>query len=128
MIPPPQKLLSFSPTWAATASGQWQPVTLMMALEGTNASRRPGMIAEHRDVLASFVQVGNQVLASTPWDGPQRPPLGFHLLVFAAELASALNACADEAQRRSCTETVSAATLVAAACLGAVAASHEHGE
>lgn len=121
--------MAHSPTWAvALPSGDWEPVTLVMALEDTPAARRLPMIARHQEVLASFAQIGNQVLATTAWDAPERPGLGFHLLVFAAELASALDACAEPAQRRACAETISGATLVAAACLAAAAARHPHAD
>ncbi|MCA1842982.1 MAG: hypothetical protein LC792_07280 [Actinobacteria bacterium] len=115
-----------SPTWAAAMPSGWQPVTLVMALEEAESSHRPEMITKHREVLDLLVEMGNEVLATSKWDGPERPPMGFNLLLFSAELASALNACSDRTQRRSCTETISAATLVAAACLGATATAHHH--
>ena len=39
-MPPPEEALVHAPTWAAvTPSGEWQPMTLVMALEETTPDR-----------------------------------------------------------------------------------------
>jgi hypothetical protein len=102
------------------------PVTLVAALEREDAAARSGMVEQHRACLAAMVRAADGVIAVTPRDDPGRPGAGLALVMFAAELASAVRP--DEYRGElparlvvACEQTVTAATLAAAACLSGFA-------
>lgn len=133
MIPPAAEALVASPTWARSngqADGSWQPVSLVMALEDEPLSRHAEMISDHRDVLEDLTGLANMLLAQTAFDAVERRGVGYNVVLFAAELASALAGWAgrgriDEGLRRECAEAVTAATLAAAGCLAATITEHQ---
>ena len=97
-------------------------MTLVAALEKENPAARPGMVEQHRAVLSEMVGEADGMIAATPRDDPGRPGSGLALVLFAGELASAVRP--DEFRGElpaglvaACEQTVTAATLTAAACL-----------
>jgi len=94
-----------------------------MVLEQEPASRHEGRVRDHRDALEAMIELSDAVLVSTAIGAPARGPMGFNLLAFAGELASALRhgepgaRSVDPGLRRACLETIAAATLNAAGCL-----------
>jgi hypothetical protein len=131
MLPPPEEALVHPPTWVRGVGPGYQgsdPVTLVMALEEEPTSSHAAMIAAHRDVLSGWVEIGDDVLSTTHPAAPERRAVGFALLVFGAELASALASpwgpavASDE--RIAATEAIAAATLRAAGCLAATVMEH----
>lgn len=120
-----------APTWARRRGKSKrfsEPVTLVDALQAADAAHRPGMVEQHRQCLSSMTHAVDELLAATPWDDLGRPEVGLSLLLFAAELASALrpDQFRDQLpaeQIADCEQTVTAATLAAAACMtGLIAA------
>lgn len=113
------------PTWArrrGKARRFTEAVTLVAALAEEDAAARPGMVERHRACLAEMVGATDGVIAATPLDDPGRPGVGLALVLFAGELASAVRP--DEFRGElpaglvaACEQTVTAATLAAAACL-----------
>ena len=124
-----------SPTWVRRgerAGEVGRPVSLVMALEDEPASRHAGMVSDHRDVLVGQTGLANGLLARTTVDAAERRDVGYNLVVFAAELASALGWLAEHGRvdprlRRDCADAVAAATLAAAACLAATIMRHQAG-
>jgi hypothetical protein len=132
MLPPAGEALVHSPTWVRSggSGGSGQPVSLVMAMEGEPASRHVGMMSDHCDVLVVLTGVANGLLTSTGLDAPERRDVGYNVVLFAAELASAVSWLADrgriDAQMRSdCVEAVATATLQAAGCLAATITRHQ---
>jgi len=133
MLPPGRDALVCSPTWAEWSEGggeSWQPVSLVMALEGEPAVRHAEMVADHREVLAALTGAGEGLLAASDDDAPVRRDVGYNLVVFAAELASALRwlkggGRVDDEGRRACAEAIASATLVAGGCLAATIVEHQ---
>ncbi len=113
------------PTWARRRGKSRrfsQPVTLVAALEREDMAARPGMVELHRERLEELTGVADRVIAGTARDDPGRPGAGLALLMFAAELASAVRP--DEYRSElpaglvaACEQAVTAAALAAAACL-----------
>jgi hypothetical protein len=113
------------PTWArrrGKARRFTEAVTLVAALAEEDAAARPGMVERHRACLAEMAGAADGVIAATPLDDPGRPGVGLALVLFAGELASAVRP--DEFRGElpaglvaACEQTVTAATLAAAACL-----------
>ena len=94
----------------------------MAALEREPAVARPGMVEQHRECLEQMTGVADRMIAVTARDDLSRPDAGLALVMFAAELASAVRA--DEYRDalpaglvRACEQAVTAATLAAAGCL-----------
>lgn len=114
-----------APTWARRRGKSRRfsdPVTLVAALEREPVVARPGMVEAHRECLAQMTAVVDQVIAVTSRDDVSRPGAGLALVMFAAELASAVRE--DEYRGelsaglvRACEQAVTAATLAAGACL-----------
>ena len=114
-----------APTWARRRGKSRrfsEPVTLVAALERESVVARPGMVERHRECLAQMTAVVDQVIAVTSRDDLSRPGAGLALVMFAAELASAVRE--DEYRGelsaglvRACEQAVTAATLAAGACL-----------
>lgn len=105
-------------------------MTLVMALEGEPSESHAAMIAAHVEVLEAWTAIGEEVLATTATDAPERRAVGFGLLMFAAELASVLGspglspAMATKA-RSSAAEAIVAATLRAGGCLAGAVMEHQ---
>ena len=114
-----------APTWARRRGKSQrftEPATLVEALQATMAGRRPAMVEQHRQCLSSMTNALDQALAGTTLDDLGRPEIGIGLLLFAAELATALRP--DEFrdqlptdQVAACEQTVTAATSTAADCV-----------
>jgi hypothetical protein len=133
MLPPREEALNYQPTWAQVQGPSRdgaQPVTLVMALEGEPSDSHAAMIAAHVEVLEAWTAIGEEVLATTATDAPERRAVGFALLMFASELASVLGspalspAMAPKA-RRSAAEAIVAATLRAGGCLAGAVMEHQ---
>ena len=99
---------------------------LVAALEREDAAARPGMVEQHRDSLEELTAATDGLIAVTGRDDPARPVAGLALLMFAAELASAVRP--DEYRGdlpaelvAACERAVTAAALAAAACLSGFA-------
>lgn len=107
-----------------------EPVTLVMALEGEPSKSHASMVAAHVEVLEAWTAIGEEVLATTAIDAPERRGVGFALLTFASELASVLGspelsqAIAPKA-RRLAAEAIVAATLRAGGCLAGAVMEHQ---
>ena len=114
------------PTWARRRGKSrrfTEPVTLVAALEREDAAAWRGMVEEHRESLESLTAAVDGLIAVTGRDDPGRPGVGLGLLLWAAELASAVRP--DEYRDdlsaglvAGCEQAVTAAALAAAACLG----------
>jgi hypothetical protein len=115
-----------APTWARRRKKSQRfsdPVTLVEALEREGAEARAGMVRQHRDRLAAMTAATDNLITETSLDDLGRPGAGLALVMFGAELASAVRP--DEYRPElpadlvaECEQTVTAATLAAAACLG----------
>lgn len=113
------------PTWARRRGKSRVfslPVTLVEALEREDPPARPGMVQRHRERLEELTAAVEAVVSSTAQDDLDCPDGGLALLMFGAELASAVRP--DEyrgelpaEQVTACERAVTAATLAAAACL-----------
>lgn len=113
------------PTWARRRGKSrrfTEPVTLVAALEREDAAAWRGMVEEHRESLESLTAAVDGLIAATGGDDPGRPGVGLGLLLWAAELASAVRP--DEYRGdlpaglvAGCERAVTAAALAAAACL-----------
>lgn len=124
--PPPSKAILYSPTWSRGTPYDWNPVTLVMGLEeepkGSHHGiilARTGALRGHAMIAKKFIDAG-MISALSPF---QARTLGFNLVLFASELASAMlnQPYALEASpvlRQQAFETVSFATLHAAVLLG----------
>jgi hypothetical protein len=117
------------PTWARRRGKSrrfTEPVTLVAAMEREDAAAWRGMVEQHRESLEELAAAVDGVIAVTLRDDPGRPGAGLALLMFAAELASAVRP--DEYRGElpaglvtACEQTVTAAALAAAACLSGFA-------
>jgi hypothetical protein len=117
------------PTWARRRGKSrrfTEPVTLVAALEREDAAAWRGMVEQHRESLGELTAAADAVIAVTGRDDPGRPGVGMALLMWSAELASAVRP--DEYRSdlptglvASCEQAVTAAALAAAACLSGFA-------
>jgi len=117
------------PTWARRRGKSrrfTEPVTLVAALEREDAAAWRGMVEQHRESLEELTAAADAVIAVTGRDDPGRPGVGLALLMWSAELASAV--WPDEYRSdllaglvASCEQAVTAAALAAAACLSGFA-------
>jgi hypothetical protein len=117
------------PTWARRRGKSrrfTEPVTLVAALEREGAAAWRGMVEQHRESLEELTAAVDAVIAVTGRDDPGRPGVGLGLLMWAAELASAVRP--DEHRGdlpaglvADCEQAVTAAALAAAACLSGFA-------
>jgi hypothetical protein len=112
------------PTWARRRgkSRRFEPVTLVEALRGEAADCWVGMIGEHRECLSTMVELVDEVMARQGDDDLGHPGVGLHVVMFAGELAAALQPAALEAELpeqlvRECEQTLAATMLTAADCL-----------
>src|ERR1041385_3285505 len=93
MLPPPSECCVHPPTWVRGRGLSYfdaEPVSLVMALEESPGDHHASMVAAHLDVLVGWCEIGDDLIATKPLDAPERKGVGFALLVFGAELASAL--------------------------------------
>ena len=127
MLPPPEECYVHSPTWVRGRGSSYfdaEPVSLVMALEEAPGAHHVSMVAAHLEVLVGWCEIADDVIATRLLDAPERRGVGFALLMFGAELASALG---DERfgprvaveERLAAYEAISWATLRSAACLSA---------
>jgi hypothetical protein len=117
------------PSWARRRGKSrrfTEPVTLVAALEREDAVAWAGMVERHRESLEELTGAADGLIAVTGRDDPARPGAGLALLMFAAELASAVRP--DEYRGdlpaglvAVCEQAVTAAALAAAACLSGFA-------
>jgi hypothetical protein len=117
------------PTWARRRGKSrrfTEPVTLVAALEREDAAAWRGMLDEHRESLVELTGAVDRLIAVTGREDPDRPGVGLNLLMWAAELASAVRP--DECRGdlpgglvAECEQAVTAAALAAAACLSGFA-------
>lgn len=112
------------PTWARRRgkSGRYESVTLVEALRGEAVDCWAGMVGEHRRCLSTMVELVDEVMARPGVDELGHPGVGLHVVMFAGELAEAmqpavLDAGLPEQLVRDCEQTLAAAMLTAADCL-----------
>ncbi len=82
-----------APTWARRRGKSRQysePVTLAAALTRESAAAQPGIIEQHRTCLMAMLVLVSNVIAAEPDDDLGTPELGLPLVLFAGELAAAL--------------------------------------
>jgi hypothetical protein len=113
------------PTWARRRGKSrrfTEPVTLVAALEREDAAAWREMVEQHQVSLEELTAAVDAVIAVTGRNDPGRPGVGLALLMWAAELASAVRP--DEYRSdlpagvvAACEQAVTAAALAAAACL-----------
>jgi hypothetical protein len=124
-IPPPEEYCLFPPRWVRAGAAGYhdaEAVTLVVALDEAPPGIRVPMIAAHREVMLSWVEMGEDVLARTSTKAPERRGVGFALLLVASELAAAMGTKRLAHRigpdlRVLCIEAVTRATSVAGACL-----------
>jgi hypothetical protein len=114
-----------APTWARRKGRSrrfTQPVTLVAALDAEDPGCRPAMIDQHRQCLTLMSSAVSQSLDGAEQADLGRPEVGLALVMFAGELAAALEPghyrdtlTAD--QITDCEHTITGATLVAAGCV-----------
>lgn len=114
-----------APTWARRRGKSkrfTEPVTLLDALHAEDPTCRPAMIEQHRQCLAAMTDTVDEMLSNNAADDLGRPDAGLALLIFAAELAAALQPDnfldqlpAEHAAH--CEHTITQATLAAAGCV-----------
>lgn len=114
-----------TPTWArrkGKSRRYSEPVTLAAALSRENAAARPAMVARHCACLAALLAAAGQVIAGEPQDDLGTPEIGLPLMLFAGELAAAIQPDSYRSELpddlvRTCEQTITTATLAAAGCL-----------
>jgi hypothetical protein len=114
-----------TPTWARRRGNSRrysEPVTLAAALGRENAAARPAMVAQHCACLAAMIAAAGRVTAAEPCDHLGTPEIGLPLVLFAGELAAALQPGQYRSELpadlvQACEQTVTTATLAAAGCL-----------
>jgi hypothetical protein len=114
-----------APTWARRRGKSkrfTEPVTLVEALEAEELACRPGMVERHRQCLSAMVGATDELVDEMPPDDLGEPGVGLAVLLFAAELASAVRP--EEFRTElpgglvsACEQTVTAAALAATGCL-----------
>jgi hypothetical protein len=125
MLPPPDEVLICAPTWVRGRGPKYHdadPVTLVMALEQEPELHHEEMVRSHLDVLTGWLEIGEDVLGRFAPEAEERVGVGFALLMFAAELSSALFSVEFGPQvvpevKARCTEVIAQATLLAGGCL-----------
>jgi hypothetical protein len=118
-----------TPAWArrkGKSRRYTEPVTLATALHRETAAARTAMVAQHCACLAALVTAAGRVIEAEPPDDLGTPEIGLPLVLFAGELAAALqpdqfrsDLPADLVQ--ACEQTITTATLAAAGCLSGLA-------
>jgi hypothetical protein len=114
-----------TPTWARRRGKSRRysaPVTLLAALRRESAAARPGMIEQHRACLTAMLALVSKVVPAEPDDGLGTPELGLPLVLFAGELAAAVQPGELRGELpadliHDCEQAITTATLAAAGCL-----------
>lgn len=80
------------------------------------------MVEQHRACLAAMASAGDRAIATTPGSDIGTPQVGLRMVLFAGELAAAIQPGQYRGELpaslvAACEQTVTAATLVAAECL-----------
>lgn len=138
VLPPSKEALLHSPSWSRGTPPSFRdgsPVTLVMGLEQEPEPYHEAMIVAHTRALTDLALLGKRLM--TRWSMTSPPDhvavearaVGYNLLVFAAELASALDnepfgPAVVPALRLQALESVTFATLWAASCLYGVVTEH----
>jgi len=99
-----------------------EPVTLADALDREQPAAWPGMIAQHAACLAALTTAATRAVTTDPGDDLGAPEVGLPVLMFAGELAAAVQAGQYRDQLpdsliAASEHVVTAATLTAARCL-----------
>jgi hypothetical protein len=118
-----------TPTWTrrkGKSRRYSEPVTLAAALRRENAAARPAMVAQHGACLAAMIAAAGRITDTEPGDDLGTPELGLPLVLFAGELAAALQPDQFRSELpadlvQACEQTVTTATLAAAGCLSGLA-------
>ena len=113
------------PTWArrrGKSRRHSEPVSLTDALTRETPAARPAMVAQHCACLTVLASAVSQAAADRQPDDLGAPELGLPLVLFAGELAAALQPGQFRSELpadlvRACEQTVTTATLTAAGCL-----------
>jgi hypothetical protein len=116
------------PTWArrlGKSRRHSEPVSLVEALARETPAAWPSMVAQHCACLTALASAVDQAAGDEP-DDLGTPELGLPLVLFAGELASALQPVEFRSQLpddlvRACEQTITTATLTAAECLAGLA-------
>ncbi len=114
-----------APTWArrkGKSKRLTQPVTLVEALGAEDPTCGPAMIDQHRQCLTLMTSAVSHLPDDTGEDNLGQPEVGLALLIFASELAAALQPrhyrdTLTAKQIADCEHTITAATLAAAGCV-----------
>lgn len=114
-----------APTWARRKGKSkkfTQPVTLVDALDAEDPACRAAMLDQHRQCLTLMSATVSELLEGTGVDDLGHPEVGLALLMFAGELASALEPhhyryTLTAEQIADCEHTITGATLAAARCV-----------
>ncbi len=118
-----------APTWARRKGRSkkfTQPVTLLDALDAEDPACHAAMLDQHRQCLTLMNAAVSQLLDSAATNDLADPEIGLTLLMFAGELASALqphhyrDALSAE-QIADCEHTITGAALASAQCVTALA-------
>ena len=113
------------PTWArrrGKSRRHSEPVSLTDALTRENPSARPAMVAQHCACLTALASAISCAAADEQAGELGTPELGLPLVLFAGELAAALQPDQFRGELpddlvRACEQTVATATVTAAGCL-----------
>lgn len=114
-----------APTWARRKGKSkkfTQPVTLVDALDAEDPACRAAMVDQHRQCLTQMSAAVSQLLDNAATDDLGHPEIGLTLLMFAGELASALQPrhyrdTLTAEQIADCEHAITGATLAAAGCV-----------
>jgi hypothetical protein len=114
-----------APTWTRRRGKSrrfTEQVTLIAALTRENPAARPAMVAQHCACLSAMASAVSRVIAAEPHDDLGAPELGLPLVLFAGELAAAMQTDQFRSELpdtliQTCEQTVTTATLAAAGCL-----------
>ena len=118
-----------APTWARRRGKSRrfsEPVTLAAALTRENPAARPALVAQHCACLSAMASAISRVITAEPNHDLGSPELGLPLVLFAGELAAAIQPDQFRGEIpaslvQTCEQTVTTATLAAAGCLAGLA-------
>ena len=118
-----------TPAWMrrrGKSSRYSEPVGLLEALEREDVAARPEMVAEHLDLLVTMGSAAAQTINGDPGGMFGAPEVGLPVLLFASELAAAVQpgAFRDElpdSMVRECDQVIGAVTIIAAESLTGLA-------
>jgi hypothetical protein len=118
-----------TPSWArrrGKSKRYSELVTLADALDREQAAARPAMIAQHAACLTALTAAAIAAVTAEPGDDFGAPEVGLPVLLFAGELAAAVQPGEFRDQLppgliAACEQAVTSATVTAAACLAGLA-------